>query len=186
KDFQWVWGGLLVVATIVLSGKFACAVPFAALAALAAHASDRKNGFLLIGVIWFANQAAGFTFLNYPIEFQSIAWGLMLGITALLSLVAARFAIDALRGFNAFIGAGVAFVAAFCAYEGSLYATAFFLPASEADFAWPVIGEIVAINAGFFMVLLGAYHGLLAADLLRGSTNSESGGDFHTTKPQTA
>src|SRR5215471_11005195 len=97
KDFQWVWGGLLIAVTIVLSGKFACAVPFAALAALAAQTSDRKNGFLLIGAIWFANQAAGFAFLNYPIEFQSIAWGLMLGITALLSLLAARFAIDALR-----------------------------------------------------------------------------------------
>jgi hypothetical protein len=185
RDLQWVWGGVLIAATIVLSGKFACAVPFAALAALAALASDRKGGFLLIGMIWFVNQALGFAFLNYPFEFQSIAWGLMPGVSAFLSLLAARFAIDALRGFNALIGAGGAFVAAFCAYEGSLLAADFVVPSSEADFAWPVIKQIVAINAVSFAVLFCGYRALLAAGFLRGSLLPASGRDFQGAKPQT-
>src|SRR5215469_7960355 len=108
REFQWVLGSLLVGATIILSGRYACAVPFAALAALAAVASDRKNGFILIGATWLANQAVGFAFLNYPLEFQSIAWGLMLGISAALSLFAARFALTALRDSGTILGAGVA------------------------------------------------------------------------------
>src|SRR5215469_1070817 len=108
REFQWAWGSLLVGATIVLSGRYACAVPFAALAALAALASDRKSGFILIGATWLANQAVGFAFLNYPVEFQSIAWGLMLGVSAALSLIAARFALTVLRGFGAVLAAGVA------------------------------------------------------------------------------
>jgi hypothetical protein len=185
REFQWVWNGLLIAATVMLSGSFACALPFAALAALGALASDRRNGVLLIGTLWFANQAVGFAFLNYPIEFECIALGLALGISAVLGLFAARFTTAALRGFNAFIGAGAALVFAFCAYEGSLYAATLMLGSSEAAFTWSIIGEVAGINAASFAVLFCLYRALLAAGILRERAGLAEKSDFHGF-PQTA
>jgi len=186
REFQWVWGSLLAGVTIVLSGRYACAVPFAGLAALAALVNDRKNGFILIGAIWLANQAVGFAFLDYPMEFQSIAWGLMLGISAALSLIAARFAIAVLQGSGALLGVCMAFLFAFCAYEGSLYFAAFILPSGEAAFAWSVIAEIAAINMAAFAVLFCVYRALLAAGFLRRIPLPVRRADFRGHEPQTA
>jgi hypothetical protein len=185
REIQWAWSGLLIAATLLLSGRYACAVPFAALAALAALAGDRKNGLLLIAALWLANQTVGFAFLNYPVEFECIALGLTLGISAALSLFAARFAIAALRGFNSFIGAGAALVFAFGAYEVSLYAATLILGSSEAAFAWPIIGEVAAINAVSFAVLFCLYCALLAAGFLRLPAGLAEKGTFHGI-PQTA
>jgi hypothetical protein len=185
REIQWAWSGLLIAATVLLSGKFACAVPFAALAALGALASDRKNGLLLIGGLWLANQAIGFAFLNYPIEFDCISMGLALGISAVLGLFAARFAASALRRFNAFVGAAAALVFAFGGYEGSLYAATLLLGSSEAAYAWPIIAEVAAINAGSFAVLFCLYRTLLASGLLRRPAGLAGKGAFHGI-PQTA
>lgn len=169
RNMQLVCGGLLIAAAIVLSGTLACAVPFAALAALAAISIDRRSGIVLMGTIWLANQAIGFAFLGYPLELECIGWGLMVGISALLGLFATRVAIGALHRFNAFIQACAAFLFAFCAYEGSLYAASVVTASSEAAFSWPVIKEVAAINAGSFAVLFCLYRALLAAGLLRRS-----------------
>ncbi len=186
RDVQWVWGGLLIVATIVLSSRFACAVPFAALAALAAVSADRKTGSLLIVAIWLTNQAIGFAFLNYPLEFQCVGWGLMLGISALLSLLAGRAANSLLEDFNTFVRAGAAFLFAFFAYEGSLYAASVVTASSETAFTGPIIKEVAAINGGSFAVLFCAYRALLAADLIRRSLVPMAGTGFRAAKPQTA
>jgi hypothetical protein len=185
REFQWVGSGLLIAATVLLSGSFACAVPFAALAVLCALGCDRKSGVLLIGTLWLANQAIGFAFLNYPVELECIALGLSLGISALLSLFAARAAIGVLRGFNAFIGAGAALVLAFCAYEGGLYAATLILGSSEAAFSGPIIGEVAAINAASFAVLFCLYRAFLAAGFLHQHSRLAEKGDFNGI-PQTA
>ena len=39
-----LWIGFLTVATLLMTGVFACAVPFAALAALAAFDTERRDG----------------------------------------------------------------------------------------------------------------------------------------------
>lgn len=184
KDSEWIWGGLLIAVTIVLSGRFACAVPFAALAALAALACDRKHGLLLIAAIWLANQAVGFVFLSYPIEFQSIAWGLVLGISAVLSLFAARI-VYLFNGLNAFVRTASALLFAFFAYEGSLYVASVVTASSEAAFSWPVMEEIAAINVGSFAVLLCPYGALFAAGLLRQNIFQATGEDFGKIKPET-
>lgn len=173
---QRIWAGLLIAATIILSGGFACAVPFAALAALAAFSADRKGGIVLIAAIWVANQAIGFAFLSYPLDFQTIGWGLMLGISVLLGLFAARLANSLLKDFSTVVRAGAALLFAFFAYEGSLYAASVATASSEAAFAWPIIERVAAINALSFAVLFCLYRALLAAGLLR----------FHCGEPQAA
>jgi hypothetical protein len=59
-----IWIGFLTVATLLATGVFACAIPFAALAALAALDTEHNDGPLLVGAVWLANQVYGFAVLG--------------------------------------------------------------------------------------------------------------------------
>ncbi len=73
------WITVLVGATTLSSFVFACATPFAALAALAAITMRRREAFALLLTAWAANQLIGYVFLHYPQTTGSFAWGLMIG-----------------------------------------------------------------------------------------------------------
>jgi len=109
--------GALAVFSVLFTLGFACAVPLAAFAAISAMSFDRRTALLATGAVWLANQAIGFGFMHYPIDGETLAWGGALGVIALLSCEAAGLVTRHVRGV---VGAGVAFLAAFVAYEGSL------------------------------------------------------------------
>src|SRR5262249_56283086 len=90
-----LWIGFLTAATLLMTGVFACAVPFAALAALVAFDTDRRDGPLLIGAVWLANPIYGFTVLGYPHEAQAYYGGLTMGIGAIAAYYAARAVVAA-------------------------------------------------------------------------------------------
>lgn len=60
------WIMFLTVASLAFSRVFASAAPFAALATLAALDVRRPDAYILTGLVWLANQAAGFGLLHYP------------------------------------------------------------------------------------------------------------------------
>ena len=80
-----LWAATLVSATVVSSFTFACAVPLAGFAAVAALTASRREALLLTGAIWLTNQAMGFLFLHYPTDSMTLFWGGALGVIALLS-----------------------------------------------------------------------------------------------------
>lgn len=149
-----LWIGLLTVASVVLSGKFACATPFAALATLAALDSERRDGLLLVGGVWLANQIVGFVFLGYPHELQAYGWGLAIGVSAVAAFVCARWVLQALAPMSALLAVAVAFVAAFVGYEGVLYAAGFALPGGDGAFSTEIVSQIAITNMVSFVVLL--------------------------------
>ena len=56
-----LWIALLVGASVAFTLGFACATSLAAFAAIAALSMPRKDALLLIGLVWLANQAVGFS-----------------------------------------------------------------------------------------------------------------------------
>ena len=62
-----LWIALLVLASVVFSLGFACAVPLAAFAAIAALTLGKRDAFVLVGAVWLANQIAGFAINHYPL-----------------------------------------------------------------------------------------------------------------------
>jgi hypothetical protein len=74
-----LWIAVLVVASVVFSLGFACAVPIAAFAAIAALTLSRRDAFSLVGAVWLANQIAGFAVHHYPVTASTLAWGAGLG-----------------------------------------------------------------------------------------------------------
>src|SRR5215831_14891231 len=86
-----LWLASLVVASVVFSLGLACAVPLAAFAAAAALSLSRRDALLLILLVWLTNQLVGFAWLDYPWTASTFAWGVTLGIVAVLATVAGQW-----------------------------------------------------------------------------------------------
>jgi hypothetical protein len=150
-----IWIALIATSGVCLSSVFACATPFAALAALAALKLGRRDTIAVPGLVWLANQVIGYGFLGYPWTWVSLAWGLAIGGSTALAVVAAA-ALSTAR--PAPLAVSLPFVAAFTAFELGLYVTGFVLPGSDGAFSAAVIGHVFLINAVTLCCLMAAYH----------------------------
>jgi hypothetical protein len=164
---RWLWIVLLTIANVVLSGKFACATPFAALAALASLDMSKREGLVLVGAMWLSNQIVGFAILSYPHEMQTYAWGLTMGLAALVAL----YVVFAIKPRLASLGTMAmltgSFAAAFAAYEAVLLAATFVLPNGESAFTLPVVRYVTVTNVVAFVGLLILHRAAVMVGLLR-------------------
>lgn len=172
RDVLWI--ALLTVASVLATGVFACALPFAALAAVAALDSDRTDGMLLLGTIWLTNQVIGFGFLGYPLEAQAFAWGLAMGLGALAAYFAARACVAPLAPYGVVAVIGVALPVAFLAYQVVLYAAGMFLPNGEGAFTYGVLAYVGLVEVVAYIVLLTVHRlavsaGFLAPNIVEGA-----------------
>ncbi len=149
----WLWIGFVVLASLGLSRVFACAMPFAALATLAALILRTRDACALVILAWLANQAVGFGLLHYPWTASTVAWGLAIGIAALAGLVAAS-AVASRRVLSSWIVAPAALLPAFGAYELVLFAATWLLPSGPGAFVAVVVLRILVINAVALALLL--------------------------------
>jgi hypothetical protein len=161
-----LWIALLTVASALATGVFACAVPFAALAAVAALDSDRTDGILLLGTIWLTNQVIGFGFLGYPLEAQAFAWGLAMGLGTLAAYFAARACVAALAPYGVAAVIVAALPVAFLAYQAVLYAAGMLLPNGEGAFSHSVLAYVGLVEIAAYIVLLTVHRLAVSAGLL--------------------
>jgi len=164
-----VWIALLVVGSAAFSLGFACATPFAAFAAIAALTIPRRDALLLIGLVWFANQAVGFGVLHYPWTTDCLAWGVGLGIVFVLATFGAEWAA---KRFNALPGPlvwAIVFLFAFALCEGLLFAASVTVQSGVEDYTAAIVGRIFAINATAFLGLLLVNRLRVSAGLVIGS-----------------
>ncbi len=160
-----LWLAILVAASVAFTLGLACAMPFAGLGAAAALTLSRRDALILAGAAWLANQIVGFAFLSYPWTGDTIAWGIVLGIVALLATLAAQELIGRLAAHGLLAAASAGFAGAFVVYEGALFlVSALWLGGTE-DYALAIVGYILAVNAGGFVLLLALDRVGLAAGL---------------------
>lgn len=133
-----------VLAATTLSGSvvFACMMPFAAIAAIAALAMPARRGVGAVALCWLGNQMLGFGLMGFPWDAPTFAAGLSLLTSSLVSLGAARAAAG--RGGNPVL----AFLAGFAAFEASLFAYA--LPFGDPALFAPEVVGLIALNDGLW------------------------------------
>jgi hypothetical protein len=131
-----------ILAATTLSGTvvFACMMPFAAVATIAALAMPPARAMATVAACWLGNQVLGFGLMGFPWDGPTLAAGLSLLVSSLLACAAAR----AFRG-----GPVAAFLAAFAAFEASLFAYAR-LFGDPALFAPEIVGLIALNDALWF------------------------------------
>ena len=119
-----LWPSLLVAASLMFSLGLACATPLAAFAAAVALTSSRRDALVLILSVWFANQFVGFTLLGYPWTASAFAWGVALGASAVLAMLAGQWTASRSVGAARVVGFLATGLAAFAAYEAALFVVA--------------------------------------------------------------
>jgi hypothetical protein len=158
------WIALLTIASAFFSEAFACATPFAALAALAALNMSTRDGLAAVVAVWLANQAIGFLALNYPTDPATFAWGAAIGLSALLALACAKTAVAPL-GSRAWLRGPAAFLAAFLAYEAGLLVACLPLGGAEGAFAWDAVRDVFLIDVASFVGLFALHRAATAIGL---------------------
>jgi hypothetical protein len=153
-----VWIALIAAATIAGSLMFACATPFAAVAALAALHMRRSEAFLLVGLVWGLNQLVGYGLLSYPQTWDSLAWGAMIGMGALAATAVAIGAHAFLGDDRRFLTAFGVFGVAFVTYQLILYAATAVLPSHPGSFAASVVFYVLVVNTLAFLGLTVLQH----------------------------
>jgi len=160
-----LWIVLLAALSVAGSLAFACAAPFAATAALAAHTMRRMEGVVLVIVTWLANQVVGFGLLGYPLEASTFGWGAAIGAAAVIGYFAAR-GIERI-GMPAIAALAASLVAAFFGYELALYGYGLAVGDSGEAFSTDIVGRVFLINAGAFVGLVALHRAAVALALLR-------------------
>lgn len=129
-----------ILAATTLSGSvvFACMMPFAAVATFAALAMPGRRGLSTVAACWLGNQVLGFGLMGFPWNGPTFAAGLSLLASSVIAFAAARTI--AARGANPV----AAFLAAFAAFEVSLFAYA--LPFGDPALFAPDIVGLIALN----------------------------------------
>jgi hypothetical protein len=153
-----LWLGLLVGASMIFSLGLACAVPLAAFAAAAALSLSRRDALLLVILVWLANQFVGFAFLNYPWTANTFAWGVALGIVAILATLAGQWIAKRSVQTVRLVRFAATFLVAFVVYEAALFVISATLLGGTEIYTTAIQGRIFAINAAAFVGLLVLDH----------------------------
>ncbi|MDZ4841287.1 MAG: hypothetical protein SH859_03965 [Hyphomicrobium aestuarii] len=157
KSGHWMWVAVIAVASVALSLKLQCVLPFAALAAIGVMEMRRSEALTLVGLAWAINQVLGYTVLGYPNEAQSYGWGAMIGLGAVAAVFAGEAARNALASRHYAIKACAVLVMAYAAYEAVLFAARIVLPATDLAFSARIVAEYGLVNAVAFVSLLAIH-----------------------------
>lgn len=167
-----VWAAVLALTALLGSWALACAMPFAAFAAVSARTLRLRDALATMGVIWLANQAVGFLVLDYPADAISLAWGAALGVGALIGCAVAAQLLKMDR--PVWQRLPLAFVAAYAAYEAVLIATGLALGDGMETFTPAMVADIGMINALWFAGLAVVGEALMGKGLLAEPTRKVS------------
>jgi hypothetical protein len=150
---------LLTATCALASFALACATPFAAFAVLAAAMLPLRAALLVITGAWLVNQGIGFGALHYPVNGNTMLWGLAIGIAALAATAAAAAVLRLLpQGRTPLVLALVLALALVCAYgacELALFAATPFL-GGAGSFTTAIIGRIGLLNVAWLVGLVAA------------------------------
>lgn len=144
---------LLTVSCALASFALACATPFAAFAVIAAAMLPSRPALLVVSGAWLVNQAIGFGALHYPIDANTMLWGLAIGAAALAATAASSAVLRALPHSRTPLVLALALVCAYVAYEIVLFAATPLL-GGAGSFTAAIITRLGLLNAGWLLGLV--------------------------------
>ncbi|HET7887058.1 MAG TPA: hypothetical protein VFL62_12595 [Bradyrhizobium sp.] len=146
---------LLTVSCALASFALACATPFAAFAVIAAAMLPLRPALLVATGAWLVNQGIGFGALHYPIDGNTMLWGLLIGIATLAATAISATILRALREANAPLALALALVGSYGIYELVLLAATPLLGGAS-DFTAVIVAQIGFTNVAWLIGLVAA------------------------------
>jgi hypothetical protein len=149
-----LWMGILTIASVASTVAFECAVPFAALAALAALTMRRRDALGMVALVWLASVTTGFLALGYPVRASSIAWTFFMLGGALAGAIAAQMIAERTHRFGPAVMALAALAGAYASYKVAILLGYQFLGGGERAFAPDVLLLQVRVETAFLVGLM--------------------------------
>jgi len=150
---------LLTVSCALASFALACATPFAAFAVVAASMLSLRPALVVVAGAWLVNQGIGFAALHYPIEANTMFWGVAIGIAALAATAMSAAVLRLLPQGRAPLAMAVALAlslaGAYAVYELVLLAATPFL-GGAGSFAAAIMARIGVLNIAWLLGLVAA------------------------------
>jgi hypothetical protein len=137
---------LLVTSCALASFAFACATPFAAFAVIAAAMLPLRRALLVVAGAWLVNQGIGFGVHHYPVDANTLLWGVTIGLAALAATAAAAAVLEALPRSHTALALAAAWLCAYGAYEIVLFAATPFL-GGAGSFTAAIVGRLALLSA---------------------------------------
>lgn len=144
---------LLTASCALASFALACATPFAAFAVIASAMLPLRPALLVVTGAWLVNQAIGFGALHYPIDANTMLWGLAIGAAALAATAASSAVLRSLPPGRTPLVLALAFVGAYGVYELVLLAVTPFL-GGAGSFTAAIITRLGLLNIGWLVGLV--------------------------------
>jgi hypothetical protein len=144
---------LLTVSCALASFAFACATPFAAFAVIAAAMLPLRPALLVVTGAWLVNQGIGFGALHYPIDGNTMLWGLAIGAAALVAAMISSAVLRLLQQSRMPLVLALSLACAYAAYELALLAATPFL-GGAGSFTGAIIGRIGLLNVVWLIGLV--------------------------------
>ncbi|WP_123906331.1 hypothetical protein [Sphingorhabdus sp. YGSMI21] len=149
-----IWAATLASASVLGSWIFACMMPFTAIGVLLAATLPVRKAMTWMAGVWISNQLVGFLILDYPRTLNSFAHGGSMLVASVAGLLVAHQVLK-MRKDEGLLSLGMAFVAAFVAYEALLYVAALYLGGIanfSADIVWLIAKNDMIWFAGLLAV----------------------------------
>ncbi|MGB3615174.1 MAG: hypothetical protein WBA10_15380 [Elainellaceae cyanobacterium] len=138
----------IVLAVGVASSLMSAHAPLAAFATVSGITLPRPRAVGMVTAIWLVNQGLGFTLRGYPLEKTAIAWGLIMGVGAILAVnLSSHRPVMMQQTWGGYCRWGaIAFIGSVVLYQG-LILLAFPLLASGHSMGWDIAGKLVLKQA---------------------------------------
>ncbi len=148
---------LLTVSCALASFAFACATPFAAFAVVAAAMLPLIPAVAAVTGAWLVSQGIGFGALHYPVEANTILWGLAIGLAALVATAASAVVLriwpQNVTPLGLALALASALAGAYCSYELIIFAATPFLGGAE-NFSIPLIIRLGLLSTAWLFALV--------------------------------
>jgi hypothetical protein len=146
---------LLTVSCALASFALACATPFAAFAVIAAAMLPLRPALLVVTGAWLVNQGIGFGALHYPIDGNTMLWGVAIGIAALAATATSAAALRLLPQTSTPFVLALALTGGYGVYEVVLLAATPFLGGAD-SFTAAIVAHIGVLNLVWLIGLVAA------------------------------
>ena len=147
------WTTILTIAAISASLPLSCVTPFAALAVALAGTVGLRQSLRAAAIVWLANQFVGFVFFHFPLTANTFLWGIVIGIAALLTAIAAAIVTKYASSSTTVVRLSVALLASFAVYEMGLLMAAVLLGGFE-TFRPSIVAQLAWINAASLLGMI--------------------------------
>ncbi|AFZ47095.1 hypothetical protein Cyast_1126 [Cyanobacterium stanieri PCC 7202] len=183
RHLNWVNGQITVnnsriwFITLLALGSFSnvvftCALPLVGFGAIASKTLPKSKAITTISLIWLVNQIIGFTMRDYPLDFSTFAWGIVILLGGLLATIFGLLQFERQsKNFRQYLCAIVLIlVIGYIAYQAMIWLGGVVLGGLH-GFNVPVLWQVFYINA-LWTVALTLLHNLFIAQKLKFSPKS--------------